>query len=180
MSAKAASERIKRRVRSAANTLRTSDPLQYIGGLIDRSFSLPEDDYHYAYNNLTPGAVPFEPSFSATEPDVLRFTIEPLGPGTHPSSRRDEATREMRRLVASNFGSDALYWFDRNSEDWRTPFVSGPLNYGAFFGSAFDSDGIHSAKVYYEMGPGQLNALPAERKRRIFAAAESFQSSVTC
>ena len=48
---------------------------------------------------LTPGAVPFEPSFSEAEPNILRFTIEPLGPEASPVSRRDEATREMRRLI---------------------------------------------------------------------------------
>ena len=80
-------------LRSAAQSLGTRDPLPFIGDLIERTFYLPDNDVSYARNALTPGAVPYEPSFSEAEPNILRFTIEPLGPGASPVSRRDESTR---------------------------------------------------------------------------------------
>jgi hypothetical protein len=113
----------------------------------------------YAHNRLTPGAVPFEPSFSEAEPNALRFTIQPLGPEASPVARRDEATREMRRLVAPMFGRDALNWFDARSEEWRGMTGLGWMSYGAWFGSAFDEDGLYAAKIYYELAPSQIDAL---------------------
>ncbi len=84
---------------------------------------------------------------------MLRFTIEPLGPDASPVARRDEATREMRRLVAPLFGRDALRWFDARSEEWRGFGGMGWMNFGAWFGSAFDEDGLYAAKIYYELLP---------------------------
>jgi hypothetical protein len=153
------SAHVKRSLSSAARALGTRDPLPYLDSLIDRTFSLPEDDVSYARNTLTPGAVPYEPSFSETEPDTLRFTIEPLGPSASPVARRDEATREMRRLVSPVFGRDALRWFDSRSEEWRGFSGMGWMSYGAWFGSAFDEDGLYAAKIYYELLPGQIEAL---------------------
>jgi hypothetical protein len=154
-------EPIKRMARSAARALGVADPMPYIGGLLDRSFTLPPGDEKYAFNALTPGAVPFEPSFSEREPNALRFTIEPLGPAASPVSRRDEATREMRRLMHPLFGADALRWFDQLSEEWRGFSTASRLHYGAWFGTSYDSDGLTSAKVYYELHPSQIDALPA-------------------
>src|SRR3569832_2281914 len=64
----------------ASRALGVRDPMPYMGSLIERTFYRPDDDVSYADNRLTPGAVPFEPSFSEAEPATLRFTIEPLGP----------------------------------------------------------------------------------------------------
>ncbi len=162
MTARSVSDVIKRRVRRAARTLGTRDPVPYVGDLLDRSFTLPPGDPQYANNNLTPGAVPFEASFSEREPHTLRFTVEPTGPGAHPLQRRDDATREMRRLVDGVFGRDALCWFDRSSEQWRALFSHPRLYYGAWFGTGYDRNGLHSSKVYYELEPTDLSALPHE------------------
>lgn len=150
---------VKQSLSRAAATLRVRDPVPVVRGLIDRTFSLPDDDTAYGDNALTPGAVPFEPSFSEQEPNILRFTIEPLGPLVSPVTRRDEATREMRRLIAPQFGSDALKWFDSRSEEWRGMNGLGWMSYGAWFGSSFDEDGLYGAKVYYELLPSQIDAL---------------------
>src|SRR5262245_28747672 len=72
--------RVKEKLTRAATTLHVRNPVPVMNGILDRTFSLPEDDAAYAENALAPGAVPFEPSFSESEPNVLRFTIEPLGP----------------------------------------------------------------------------------------------------
>ncbi|MEM6252895.1 MAG: hypothetical protein AAF821_08230 [Cyanobacteria bacterium P01_D01_bin.156] len=161
MSIQAAANAIKYRVQQAAETIGASNPLPYVGGLLDRSFQLPVGDQKYAQNTLAPGTIPFEPSFSAREPKTLRFVIEPLGPGVLPVSRRDESTREMRRLVNSQFGPEALHWFDQSSEEWRSLFGNPTLTYGAWFGNSYDRDGLHSSKVYYEIHPNQINSLPS-------------------
>ena len=153
------SRQVTNRLRHAAQALGVRDPLPLMQPLIDRTFYLRGNDPAYADNRLTPGAVPFEPSFSEAEPNQLRFTIEPLGPGASPVSRRDEATREMRRLVGPLFGNDALRWFDSQSEEWRGFGGLGWMHYGAWFGSAFDEDGLYAAKIYYELLPSQIDAL---------------------
>jgi hypothetical protein len=160
MNAKPMSEVVAERLHTAAHKLGATSPLPYVKGLLDRTFALPAGDAKYAANTLTPGAAACETSFSEQEPNVLRFTIEPLGPEATPVSRRDEATREMRRLVAPVFGQDALRWFDQRSEEWRGIGSRARLNYGAFFGTAYDKDGLHASKVYYEMFPSQVETLP--------------------
>src|SRR5437763_5058556 len=110
---------VARRLSCAAQKLGTADPLGVMGPLIHRTFALPEGDQRYANNALTPGAAPFEPSFSETEPHSLRFTVEPLGPEASGLDRRDEATREMRRLVRHFFANEALHWFDSRSDERR-------------------------------------------------------------
>lgn len=156
---------VERSLHSAAQALGTRDPMPYVGDLIERTFYLPDDDVSYARNALTPGAVPYEPSFSEAEPNLLRFTIEPLGPEASPVSRRDEATREMRRLIQPVFGRDALRWFDGRSEEWRGFGGLSWMNFGAWFGSAFDEDGLYAAKIYYELLPTQIEALPPSLSR---------------
>ena len=156
---------VKQSLALASQALGVRDPLPIVGPMIERTFSRPDDDMAYADNALAPGAVPYEPSFSEAEPDALRFTIEPLGPGASPVARRDEATREMRRLISPMFGRDSLNWFDARSEEWRGMNGLGWMSYGAWFGSAFDEDGLYAAKVYYELAPSQIDALAPDLAR---------------
>jgi hypothetical protein len=172
MSRTTMSETIKGRVQAAARQLGTADPVTYIGALIERSFPLPPGSPHYAANTLTPGAVPVEPSYSEQEPHVLRLTISPLV-GSSPISRRDEATREMRRLVGPLFGHDALRWFDQRSEEWRSMMSSPHLEYGAWFGTAYDEDGLYASKVYYELHPEQMAALPISLRSLVQSALQA-------
>jgi hypothetical protein len=162
---------VKDRVQHAASQLGVASPLPWVGDLIERSFSLPYGDKTYGRNALTPGAVPFEPSFSEREPDALRFTISPLGPGSSPTARRDESTREMRRLTFGRFGRDAVRWLDERSEDWRGMTGGSQLTYGGWFGSAYDQDGLAATKVYYELSPGQIGALPLPLRRVVEVAS---------
>jgi hypothetical protein len=151
---------VEQRLSKVASRLNVVDPTPVIHRLLDKTFSLPEGDPRYANNSLTPGAAPLEPSFSELEPRVLRFTVEPLGPNAGAVDRRDEATREMRRLVRDFFGRDALHWFDEASEEWRDSGSGSRLKYGAFFGNSYDHDGLLASKVFYETTPGQLDVLP--------------------
>lgn len=152
--------KVAQRLKSAAQALGTADPVQPVSRLLNSTFYLPEGDPRYGYNALTPRAAPFEPSFSELQPNVLRFTIEPLGPEASGIDRRDESTREMRRLIGEHFGREALRWFDERSEAWRGFGSGANLNYGAFFGTTNDREGLAATKVYYETGQGQLAALP--------------------
>src|SRR5260370_25879037 len=115
----------------AARSLGTADPKEYVGSLLHRSFPLPAGSREYAANALTPGAVPCEPSFSEDEPRVLRFTIVPLEQRSSPVSRRDEATREMRRLVGPLLGKEALRWYDQCSEEFRVHYSNARLDSSA-------------------------------------------------
>ncbi len=165
--------RIKQKMGHAAHTMGVVDPTPYVGELLERSFHMPVGDPRYAANTLTPGAVPVEPSYSEMEPQVLRFTIEPVGAGTSPSTRRDEATREMRRLVGPEFGRDALRWFDGRSEEWRGFASPARMNYGAWFGTSYDRHGLAGSKIYYELSPNQLHALPPSLAALLHIAAET-------
>jgi hypothetical protein len=151
--------RVADRLRQAAYKLGIPDPNPSLGQMLKRTFVLPQGDPRYADNALTPGAAPFEPS-SDLQPGQLRFNIQPLGPEASGVDRRDESTREMRRLVHTFFGREALRWFDERSEPWRGFGSGSNLDFGAFFGTSYDRNGLYNSKVYYESGPGQIESLP--------------------
>ena len=153
------SVKVRERLTKAARTLGTENPVRPIAGLLDRTFALPEGDPRYGANALTPMAAPLEPSFSELQPNVLRFTIEPLGPDASGVDRRDEATREMRRLIGEHFGREALRWFDMASEEWRGFGSGSNLGYGAFFGTSSDREGLAASKIYYELNGSQIHGL---------------------
>src|SRR5688572_25380073 len=126
-----AAEVAKRRLSLAARRLGTKDPVEVIGGLLDRSFDLPIGDPRYGNNALMPGAMPLEHYFSEVQAGALRLDMEPLGPNASPLSKRQEASREMRRLVHGAYGKEALTWFDRQSEPFRGGIISGNARFGA-------------------------------------------------
>lgn len=157
--------KVERRLRTAARSLGAADPYTPSRDLFLRSFQYPADAYRD--NALMPMAAPFEPSFSESQPDKVRFTIQPLPPDAGSVDRRDESTREMRRLIRDFVGRDALRWFDRASEPYRGFVNGGKLGYGAFFGSSYDRDGLYASKVYYELpgGRGSIDSLPLGLQR---------------
>ena len=155
--------KVKRRLELAAGALGTADAFTPSRDLLMRTFQYPSDDLRYRNNALTPMAAPFEPSFSEAQPGKLRFTIEPLPPEASSVDRRDESTREMRRLIDRFIGREALHWFDRASEPFRGfARARDKLDYGAFFGSSYDRNGLYASKVYYELpgGKGSIENLP--------------------
>lgn len=164
--------KVERRLRTAARALGTADPYAPSRDLFMRTFQYPADAYRD--NALVPMAAPFEPSFSEAQPGKLRFTIQPLPPDAGSVDRRDESTREMRHLIRDFMGSDALYWFDRASEPFRGFANGGKLDYGAFFGSSYDRDGLYASKVFYELpgGRGAIDNLPFGLQRIVQAALQ--------
>lgn len=155
-----AAEVAKRRLSLAARRLGTADPVPGLAGLLDRSFDLPVGDPRYGNNALTPGTLPLEHSWSEIQAQSLRLDLEPLGPQASPLARRQEASREMRRLVHHELGRPALAWFDQQSEPYRGSTLHGSARFGAWFGAAYDRYGLGESKVYYELGPGGLADLP--------------------
>jgi hypothetical protein len=165
------SRRAKQLLKTAAQTLRTANPLEFLGNdLVEDTFPYPQGDPRYARNALMQGAAPFQPIFGAAQPRSLSFNLEPLGPEASGSERRDMANLEMRRLVGENFGRHALRWFDGASEGHRGFTRSSALNYGAFFGSSFDGGGLQSASVTYESGSSRLGDVNPQLARLVGAA----------
>lgn len=160
--ARALADQVAARLQQAAARLGTANPMSTMQGMIKRTFALPQGDPRYGHNALTPGAAPLESSYSELQPDKLRVNLQPLGPEASGVDRRDEATREMRRLVGTFFGREALRWFDDRSEAWRGFGSGANLNFGAFFGTSHDRNGLYGSKVYYETRPDQIDALPME------------------
>lgn len=153
------STQVKQRLETAARSLRATNPTPFMARLIDDTFPLPAGDRSYAHNALAPGSIPLESQFGANRPGTLAFNLEPLGPGASGADRRDTATREMRRMVHDSFGSGALHWVDAMSEPFRGISRSSALNYGAFFGSSFDKNGLQTVNVSYENNGDQLGDL---------------------
>jgi hypothetical protein len=178
MSTPRAADVAKRRLTLAARRLGTTNPVDAIGALIDRSFDLPLGDPRYGKNELTPGTMALEHSFSEMAGQSLRLDLEPLGPHASPHSRQQEASREMRRLVQANFGRPALEWFDRRSEPWRGMGIHGNARFGAWFGMGADPSGLQEAKVYYELRPGELDGLPPNLQHAARVAMASLPSLV--
>lgn len=164
------SKQVRERLMTASRTLRTVDPSRYVGGIIEDSFAYPLGDARYVHSHLTPGAPALLPEFATARPKSLSFSLEPLGPDASGADRRDMATREMRRLVHDNFGTGALNWVDRATEGERGLARRQQLNYGAFFGSSFDSGGLQAATVTYEGGNNNLGAVNPQLARLIGAA----------
>jgi hypothetical protein len=155
-----AAEVVKRRLSVASRRLGTRNPVESIGGLLDRTFDLALGDPRYGDNALLPGSLPIEHSFSETSSGALRLELQPLGPEASPTARAQEASREMRSLVQRYYGRPALRWFDEQTEPFRSSHLHGGARFGAFFGASYDDAGLHEAKVYYELGPGGLDDLP--------------------
>ena len=155
-----AAEVARHRLHVASRRLGTQDPSAFIGGLLDRTFELPVGDPRYGNNALLPGCMPIETSFSEASKDALRLDMEPLGPLASPHGRIHEVSRETRRLVAQQYGQAALRWFDERTEPFRGSRLHGGARFGAWFGAAFDREGVQEAKIYYELSPGGLDDLP--------------------
>jgi len=164
------SNRVKTRLSTAANRLRTANPVPVVGHMLEDSFRLPHGDPHYLYNPVEPFAAPLRSQFKAREPNSLSFELEPLGPTASGVDRSLFTTREMRGLLSRNLGSGALRWFDAAAESFRSPVTCRPQSFGALFGSSFDGDGLKSAAVSYEAGSNVTNMVNPQLARLIGAA----------
>lgn len=168
------SDNVRGTLSRAAKTMGTVDPIPYVGQVIEDAFDVPLEDPRYRNNTLSPGVAPLEPSFSELEPYGLRFTMEPLDQSASPGMKRAETSRQSRRLIGPMFGNNALYWFDRVSEDFRGNMGGAGLRFGGWFGASFDRDGLYNSRAYYEIGNHQLGDLPAPLRDYVETAQAAF------
>jgi hypothetical protein len=168
------SDQVGKTLSHAAHRLGTANPMRLIGGAVQDAFSMSVGDDRYRHNSLSPGVPALEASFNETEPYGLRFTMEPLDPGASAAMKRAEASRQVRRWILPMFGRDALYWFDRVSEDFRGTSGGGGLRFGGWFGGSLDRDGLYNSRAYYELNNQQLAELPQPLKQYIETARGYF------
>ena len=65
------SYRVKSRLMTAANRLRTADPNRFVGAMLEDSFRDPFGDPSYGNNPVEPGAAPLRSQFVARQPRSL-------------------------------------------------------------------------------------------------------------
>ena len=173
MHAEPLATRVRNRLSTWAHHLHTADPAGDLDPLLRRTFTR-DDPLAYGRNMLMPMALPVEPSFSEDQPDKMRVTLQPLPPEAPGVDRRDEVTASMRHFVNGLAGSEAIRWFDRVSEPFRGFQHNADLNYGAFFGTAHDRNGLYTSKVYYETpeGRGAIDGLPPQLIRVVMTAMQ--------
>jgi hypothetical protein len=56
--------------------------------------------------------------------------------------------------------------------------TSSRLGYGAWFGAAWDGDGLHGSKIYYELNPQQIEALPVTLRSLVRTAIEAMPNLI--
>lgn len=165
--------RVKHKLSRWADHLNTASPAGDLEPLLERTF-VRDDPAAYGRNMLMPMALPVEPSFAEDQPDKMRITLQPLPPEAPGIDRRDTVTAAMRSFVNGLAGREAVRWFDQASEPHRGFHGNMALNYGAFFGTAHDRNGLHTTKVYYETpeGQGVIDGLPPDLVRVVMTALQ--------
>lgn len=148
-----AAEQAKSLLFSASRRLDTEDPVRHVGDVLDASLRQPVGDPVYAHSKMV------EPGFSETA-DSLAFLMDTAGPDAPPRERLDTAVGTMRRIVASNFGREALHWLDGRIEPVRG--ANNRANeWGAWFGGGFDHGGVMESLISYEWNPNLTDSLPS-------------------
>lgn len=137
----------------AAARLNTANPVHAIGEVIDASLGFPPGHQAARRKRL------LEPTYNETTPNTLALVMDPGEAGANGRDRVEGAVQTMRRLVATNFGREALRWADGR----LAPVVDGgprTLSWGASLGTGFDRGGLTESYVACEWGPGLMDALP--------------------
>jgi len=141
------------RVTRAAHRLGVADPLTgAIGELFQSTFTRPARDPAYRTNQLQPGALPLEWSFSEGEPDALRIELQPFDPEMRSQDRLQYAIEELFSLVTLYYGKELATQFEKTV----TRGVIAPLermNFGAFLGLVLKPNVVPKLKIYVEVDP---------------------------
>jgi hypothetical protein len=146
-----AAHQARKLLRTASRVLGTVDPSGPVTGLLDGALPMPSGDPAYRSRRA------FEPRFSETSSGSLAFSVQVPENGPAGSGGVSAASREVRHLLGSNFGRQALLWFDRNTDRPRSMASDGD---SATVVSAFDRDGFREAQVTYLWGPWFTDGLP--------------------
>lgn len=158
MSTDTAAARARQLLHSAARELRTVDPVDVLGDVLDESLPGP------AGASLYRGRRTLEPRFSELAAGPLAFDLVPGGPSASPQERIGRATETMRRLTYQSFGRPAAHWLDGRIEV-APALGSHSARWGASMGSGFGADGVLESAVHMEWGPQLLDSLPAQLHR---------------
>jgi hypothetical protein len=126
-------------LRSAARYLETVDPNPVMGDAIADAIS------------LTANGSPVAPQFAESAPGSLSLLVQPGG-ALH--DRVALSTESARGLAERHFGRSAARWLATRMEpacDARSQ---------AFFGGAFDRDGVTEGVIGFDLGERQVDLLP--------------------
>ncbi len=131
-----------------ARALGVADPVPHVGELLAESFDLPHQTEIYKQNELSPGTIPFEVSFSEAAPAALRIDVEPWPTKLPPELRRARLTERVVALAQPAFGAEGARRFSDASASWLA--ATHALRFGAFFGASFDARGLSDVRIYFE------------------------------
>jgi hypothetical protein len=146
------------RLRRLAAPLGAADPAGVLTQALERSFDRPLDDESYGRNALQPGALPIEWSFSEAAPAALRVDFEPGGRDVSPADRQVEALKLARTAIGSGGRGAHVVHFERACHCGRQHALNA-LRFGAFIGLAIGPAGLSDAKIYYEAGAWNPEAM---------------------
>jgi hypothetical protein len=159
-----ASRGARRLLSTAAQTLRTADPVDLLGPCIDELLSLPAGAQAYRRPHA------FEMRFSERAPRALAMDLTPADPQADSVARVAGSTRAMRSMVQQQYGPQALSWLDGRSE---------PLRYrcnDAWLSASFDDSGVRESQVTYAWGPLTTDTLPGPIHEAVRTALDAMPS----
>jgi hypothetical protein len=122
------------------------DPL-CVHGVFARALERAAAHPDYRSNALQPGAMPFEWSFSASEPEALRIELEPLDPNLGTVDRLRWSAHGIEAAVRSLYGDARAAQFRAAAQicEWRsTP------TFGSFIGVSVSPRRPPRLKLYIE------------------------------
>jgi hypothetical protein len=122
--------------------------------ILEASFDRPKSDPGYRTNELSPGKIPFEVSFSELAPSSLRLDIEPWPNKMSPKERRTELAASVLRIARAAFGAESAERFSEAIAPRMTETEG--LRFGAFFGASFDRQGLVDLRIYFEERSGPI------------------------
>ncbi len=147
-----AAAKIRARLAAAARRLDVADPSSLLERIVRSTFARPANDPLYRANQLQPGALPLEWSFSEADPDALRIELQPFDADLAPEERLSRAFTELLQVIQARCGPAATDRFRaavaRDPGDRHTP-----LSFGAFLGLALRPQRTPEFKLYVELQP---------------------------
>lgn len=139
--------RIRSEVAAAARRFGVADPLSAGGGFFARTLERAAAHPECRSNSLQPGALPFEWSFSESEPDALRIEIEPLDPDLGPAERLRWSAAGVAAAVREIYGDARATEFEAAAQQCES---RSQLRFGAFVGVSVAQRRSPRFKLYVE------------------------------
>ena len=124
-----------------------------IEALVRASLEQAQGDLSLASNRLQPGGLPFEWSFAASDPEALRFELQPFDPALEPGLRIEHSADLLSTMISDQY-SDELAACFRETVEGAIPGPGPALEFGAFAGFVLHPRRRPELKLYVESGPG--------------------------